>query len=152
MARTQPVKSSDDVNTILGVEIAGPLLLNLAWSNGSEAEIDLSTTAALEPFRSLNESLVFEAVEIGDWGHSLVWPGGVELGADALWLDTLAATGRDDARTFLTWRLRHGLTIQAAALALAVSEREVARYSNARTPVPKTILLACRGWEALQAA
>ena len=142
----------DRLNTIVAVEIAGPLVLGLSWSGGSHALIDLRHTASVEPYRALNDPSVFEAVEIGDWGHSLVWPGDIELGADTLWLDTLEASGREDASAFIRWRLRHGLSVAAASGALGVAEREIARFSNGETPVPRTILLACRGWEALQAA
>ena len=34
-----------------------------------------------------------------------------------------------------------------AAEALGLSRRMVAYYSNGEKPVPKTVLLACRGWE-----
>ena len=87
-------------------------------------------------------------MKIGDWGHSLVWPSGAEAGADALWLETLSAARRDDTRAFLEWRLRHGLSLTRAAEALGLSRRMVAYYSNGEKPVPKTVLLACRGWEA----
>ena len=63
-------------------------------------------------------------------------------------METLAATRRQDARAFLEWRLKHGLSLTAAAEALGLSRRVVADYSNGENPVPKTVLLACRGWEA----
>ena len=89
----------------------------------------------------------FAKVEVGDWGHSLAWPSGTELGADMLWLETLSATGHGDVRAFLEWRLRHALSLSKAAEALGVSRRMVAYYSNGEKRVPKPILLACRGWE-----
>ena len=91
----------------------------------------------------------FAKAKVGDWGHSLVWPSGAEAGADALWLETLAATRREDARAFLEWRLRHGLSLTRAAEALGLSRRMVAYYSNGEKPVPKTVLLACRGWDTM---
>jgi transcriptional regulator with XRE-family HTH domain len=69
------------------------------------------------------------------------------LGADSLWLETLSATGHDDARAFLQWRLRHGLSLSKAAEALGISRRMVAYYSNGDRNVPRPILLACLGWE-----
>jgi hypothetical protein len=76
----------------------------------------------------------------------------VELGAESLWLETLSATGRADTREFLEWRLRHGLSLTKAADALGVSRRMAAYYSNGEKPVPKPILLACKGWEVSHAA
>jgi Helix-turn-helix len=82
----------------------------------------------------------------------VVWPSGAELGADTLWLETLSATGHPDSRAFLEWRLRHGLSLSAAAQALGISRRMVAYYSNGERPVPRPILLACKGWEVERAA
>ena len=88
------------------------------------------------------------AVQLGDWGHSIVWPNGYELGADALWLDTLRATGHADAAEFLAWRLRNDLSLAKAAEALGLARRTVAYYSNGERRIPKAVLLACKGWEA----
>lgn len=138
---------TDKPRTIAAVRATGPASLHLSWSDGTEAEIDLTAVLADRAFAALRDLAEFARVEMGDWGHSLTWPSGAELGADALWLETLSATGRDDARTFLEWRLRHGLSLSKAAEALGVSRRMVAYYSNGEKKVPKPILLACRGWE-----
>jgi transcriptional regulator with XRE-family HTH domain len=66
--------------------------------------------------------------------------------------ETLSAIGRADTREFLQWRLRHGLSLNETAAALGVSRRMVAYYSNGEKPVPKPILLACKGWEVSHAA
>ena len=62
------------------------------------------------------------------------------------------AIGRGDAREFLEWRLRHGLSLSGAAEALGLSRRMVAYYSNGEKPVPRAILPACKGWEVKRAA
>ena len=63
-------------------------------------------------------------------------------------LATLTAIGRDDARQFLEWRLSNALSLARAAEELGLSRRTVAYYSNGTRAVPKTILLACKGWDA----
>jgi hypothetical protein len=125
--------------------------LSLTWRQAPEAIVDLSSTVAASPYRTLADVAVFSRVELGDWGHSVVWPGDIEIGADSLWLDSLTAWGRDDTRAFLEWRMRNGLSLSAAAEALGLSRRTVAYYSGGR-PVPRSILLACKGWDALKAA
>lgn len=110
--------------------------LRLEWSDGTLA--DLIVTGVPD----------CEVPELGDWGHSLVWPDGTEIGADSLWLQTLDAIGRGDARQFLEWRLANGLSLAKAADALGLARRTVAYYSNGDRPVPKTVLLACKGWDA----
>lgn len=138
----------DAMRTIKSVRATGPTRLRLAWSDGAEAELDLGDWLEKPTFAALRDPAEFARVKVGDWGHSLTWPSGVEAGADSLWLETLAVTRREGARAFLDWRMRHGLSLSAAAEALGLSRRMVAYYSNGEKPVPKTVLLACRGWEA----
>lgn len=146
------MNATDRMRTIEEAEAIAPARLKLRWSDGVVAEIDLTVLTKTPAFAALRDPVQFAQVEIGDWGHSLHWPGGEELGADALWLETLTATGRADARTFLEWRLRHGLSLSQAALALGISRRMVAYYSNGEKRTPKPILLACLGWEVSHAA
>ncbi len=146
------MSASDAMRTIEKARAVGPTRLRLAWSDGAAADVDLSEWLKKPAFAALRDPAEFAKVRIGDWGHSLVWPSGVEAGADALWLETLTAKRRDDTRAFLEWRLRHGLSLTRAAEALGLSRRMVAYYSNGEKPVPKTVLLACRGWEAAEAA
>lgn len=139
---------TDNTRTIVEVEATGPTSLRLAWSDGTRADLDLWHMLDDRAFAALREPVEFANVEVGDWGHSIAWSSGMELGAGTLWLESLAATGRDDARFFLEWRLRNALSLSKAAEALGLSRRMVAYYSNGEKPVPKAILLACRGWEA----
>jgi hypothetical protein len=142
------MSATDTMRTIERVRAVGPTRLNVLWSDAAQAEIDLQSWLDKPAFAALRDKAEFAKVQLGDWGHSLVWPSGVEAGADALWLETLSATRRDDTRAFLDWRLRHGLSLTRAAEALGLSRRMVAYYSNGEKPVPKTVLLACRGWKA----
>jgi hypothetical protein len=138
------------MRSIKRVEPTGPAQLRLAWSDGAEAELDLGEWLRKPAFAALRHAAEFAKVKIGDWGHSLEWPSGVEAGADALWLETLSATRRADSRAFLEWRLKNGLSLAGAAEALGLSRRMVAYYSNGEKRVPKTVLLACGGWEAMR--
>ena len=149
MAGVEPMNSADRTRTLTSVKAIGPGSLHVEWSNGMKVDLDLSTVLDDRAFAALRNPSEFSRAEIGDWGHSLAWPSGVELGADMLWLETLSATGHGDARAFLEWRLRHGLSLAKAAEALGVSRRMVAYYSNGERSVPKPILLACRGWEVV---
>jgi hypothetical protein len=144
--------TAETLRIISGVKAAGPQALEIAWSNGATAVVDFTETLRTAPYKSLRIAEVFAKAEVGEWGHSLVWPAEVEIGADSLWLDSLSVWGRDDTRAFLEWRLRNGLSLTGAAEALGLSRRQIAYYSSGEKTVPKPILLACRGWEALQAA
>jgi hypothetical protein len=139
---------SDRMRTITSVAATPPATLALDWSDGTSAAIDLTPSLRARALRALRDPHLFAQAHLGDWGHGVAWPDGTELGAETLWLETLTVIGRSDTRAFLEWRLRHGLSLSATAQALGVSRRMVAYYSNGEKPVPRPILLACRGWEA----
>ena len=130
--------NADWMRTIEAVETRPGSRMFLRWSDGTKAEVSLPKSFAARGGE----------VSVGDWGHSIVWPDGTELGADALWLETLSAIGRGDARQFLEWRLGNALSLARAAEELGLSRRTVAYYSNGTRAVPKAILLACKGWDA----
>lgn len=138
---------ADKMRTISAVKAIGATSLRLVWSDGTRADLDVKDVIAGRAFATLRDPAEFARVAVGEWGHGLAWPSGAELGADTLWRETLSATGHGDARAFLEWRLRHGLSLSKAAEAIGVSRRMVAYYSNGEMKVPKPILLACRGWE-----
>ncbi len=144
--------NSDTSRAIIAVKPNGPSVLDVRWSNGTCVRIDLSGALTDPGFAPLRDPSEFAKVRVGEWGHSVEWEAGPGLSADNLWLETLTATGHDDTRTFLEWRLRHGLSLNKAADALGLSRRMVAYYSNGEKRVPKSILLACRGWEVSEAA
>ncbi len=146
------MKAADHVRTIAEIHGWPPATLEIAWSDGTRAQLDVGQILGDPAFRGCRDPTIFAQVRVGDWGHSIEWPCGAELGAETLWLETLSATGRADTRAFLEWRLRHGLSLSGTAEALGLSRRMVAYYSNGEKRVPKSILLACKGWEASEAA
>ncbi|MGQ0622734.1 MAG: helix-turn-helix domain-containing protein [Panacagrimonas sp.] len=123
--------------------------LKLTWDNGVEAVIDLEPELRRsKTLRPLAESRRFKRAVLGEWGHSVSWGEDLELGADSLWRDTLRAQGKHDAVLLQDWRLRHGLTQQQGADAVGISRRMLNYYESGERPVPRTVVLACRGWEA----
>lgn len=138
----------DRMPTIKAVAPVGGHALHLCWSDGTEADIDMARVFPPQEMAVFGDADVFAAVALGDWGHSLEWPNGIDIGADRLWLETLTAIGRSDTRRFLEWRLRNGLSLTESANALGLSRRTIAYYSNGERTIPKAILLACTGWDA----
>ena len=102
---------SETTRTIAAVKAKAPASIALRWSDGTRAAIDLTSLLKERTFRALRDADAFAKVEVGEWGHSIVWPSGAELSAETLWLETLSATGHEDTRTFLEWRLKHGLSL-----------------------------------------
>ena len=146
------MRTADRIRTITAVAAKPRTTLSLQWSEGTLADIDLRAMLRGRAARALRDEAEFARVSLGEWGHSVAWPCGIELSAETLWLETLSATGRNDVRRFLEWRLRHGLSLSGAAQALGLSRRMIAYYSNGEKKIPRAILLACKGWEAGQAA
>lgn len=136
---------------IVAVEPCAGHSLRVAWASGVTWKVDLRKLVfGLRGLRPLRDPGAFSRAKVGEGGHSVAWPGELDVGADRLWELSLAQNGHDDAAEFLRWRWRHGLSLSASAEALGLSRRIVAYYSGGDRPVPRTVLLACKGWEAEQ--
>ena len=83
---------SDRMRTIEAVKASNGGL-HLLWSDGTEAKLALDSAV----LKAAGGEAELHKVRLGDWGHSIAWPNGYEIGADSLWLDTLRTTGREDA-------------------------------------------------------
>lgn len=77
----------------------------------------------------------------------------IQIGADTLWLDAQAQNATDEnTRLFAVWRAKYGLGLKQASEALGLTPRTISAYSNGARPVPRTVALACKGWEAMKLA
>jgi hypothetical protein len=133
---------------ITSVKYDGDYSLRIRWVSGKAMSVDLQEPIfRLKGMRSLRDEAVFAQVSRGEGGHSVVWPGQIDMGADRLWEMTLEQNGRMDAVEFMRWRWRHGLSLSQAAEALDLSRRQVAYYASGERPVPRYVLLALKGWE-----
>lgn len=134
---------------IASLKHAGEYKLRLRWVSGKTMVVDLSEPVRrLKGLRPLQDQSTFARAAKGEGGHSVVWPGEIDMGADRLWEMSLEQNGHLDALEFIRWRWRHGLSLSDAANALGLSRRQVAYYASGGRAVPRTVLLACKGWEA----
>jgi len=127
--------------------------LELTFTNGQHFELDMRDALAAYPgLAPLANGKAFEGAVLGDGGWTVEWPAlDIQIGADTLLLDALAQAAADEnTRIFIRWRLRHRMTLDQAAEALGVSARSISRYSSGREVVPRTLALACLGWETLE--
>ncbi len=110
---------------------------------------DVQRYPGLQP---LLEEGALGGASLGDDGWSVEWPEpDIQIGADTLYLDALAQNAVDEnTRIFINWRARTGLSLNKAAEALGVSARSITRYSSGREAVPRSLALACLGWDSLQ--
>ena len=130
----------DRMRTIKGVAAVGPASLRIDWSNGVSADLDLGLLIGDRAFAALREPEAFAAVQVGDWGHSLAWPSGAELGADALlartqsWNAIYATIVQlDGNKSFFTQsevaqvRARYSNSLESKLNTLDQSDREILR-------------------------
>jgi DNA-binding XRE family transcriptional regulator len=89
--------------------------------------------------------------KVGEHGASIVWGDeAAELDNMHLWLLEQEQRGTPlHAEAFRRWRARNRLTLDQAADALGLSRRMVGYYESGKSMIPKSIGLACAGWEAL---
>lgn len=135
------------------VQVMSANRLALTFINGQQFTLDLSNDLADYPgLHPLQRDDAFADAQLGDDGWTVEWPQlDIQLGADTLYLDAQAQNTTDEnTRIFIAWRARTGLPLAQAAQALGVSTRSITRYSNARESTPRTLTLACLGWDALQ--
>src|SRR5208282_1362817 len=134
---------------IAGVKYIDQYTLRVRWVNGTVTPVDLREPVhRLKGLKFLRDVRVFALAKKGEGGHSVVWSGDLDMGADRLWEMALEQQGRLDAVEFMRWRWRHGLSLSQAAEALGISRRQLAYYASGKHVVPRTVLLACKGWEA----
>ncbi len=126
--------------------------LSITFANDQRLTVDLthdvSTLPGLAPLK--NSKAWSEATT--QWGWSVEWPSlDIQIGADTLWLDALEQNASDPSlKQFLAWRSRHGLSLSDAAHALGLTPRTISAYGTGARPIPRYILLACKGWETEQ--
>ena len=127
--------------------------LALTFINGQELTVDLGMDIHAYPsLRPLLDREVFATAVVSDDGWIVEWlEPDIQIGADTLYMDALAQNAQDEnTRIFIDWRARTGLSLSEAAEALGVSARSISRYSNGREAVPRSLALACLGWDSLQ--
>ncbi|MFM2041677.1 MAG: hypothetical protein RLY86_253 [Pseudomonadota bacterium] len=139
---------NDGLPTLLAVTVEDGHTIRVTWANGAQEVVDLSPTLhrfrLYAPLRA--DPDLFRDLRLEDDGATLVWGDGrIDMPADAIW--DLARETMDNAE-FRCFLERNGLTLDAAAAALGISRRQVA-YFAADKPVPRTVALACRGFESL---
>lgn len=136
---------------IEAVEVVGPTQLHITWSTGECLAVDLAEPIhELKALAPLRDPAFFARVQVGEWGHSLVWSDEIDLGADRLYERCKEQIGELSPTQFDAWMKSHELSLTTAAEALGLSRRMIAHYRTGSRPIPKIVGLACKGWEAVQ--
>ena len=138
---------------ITAVQVIDAQHLVITWSTGETLDCDLATTISRHAvFAPLADPAVFSKVAVEEWGHGLDWPGGLDMGADRLYQLCREQAGLFSPIAFDGWIKNNRLSLSTAAEALGMTRRMIAHYRSGSRPIPKTVQLACIGWEALKKA
>jgi hypothetical protein len=136
--------------TLSGVQAVPPASLLLHYVDGEQFEVSL--VDMIKRRRSLDrlkDPEVFKSARVGDHGASVIWANDdeLELAADNLRARAVEQAGHASHEFIWNWMARNDLTLDKAAVALGVSRRMLAYYRSGLKPVPRTVALACLGWE-----
>jgi hypothetical protein len=130
------------------VEALAPYSLRTIWSTGEVLEVDVGDILRKIPALALAlDPEVFARVHIAEWGGSIEWFD-TEFGEDNLYAWAKEQAGEVSHEMFGDWMHRNDLSLTTAAEALGISRRMVSYYRTAHKAIPRSIWLACLGWEA----
>ncbi len=126
--------------------------LRLTYADGKTLEVDLrqwiETTSALAALKDPDR---FAQAKVGFGGHSVEWGDeSLELAADNLRNLAIEQSGGIGHERIWRWLAETGLTLQQAAQALGISRRMLIYYRDGEKPIPRTVWLACLGWQTLR--
>lgn len=126
-----------------------PATLQIQWSTGEALAADVSRLIKrFQLYAPLRSPAVFSKAKSDPWGHTVNWPGDIDMGADQLYELAREQGGEWGSERFAAWMMTHGLSLNAAADALGLSRRMIAYYRTGSRPIPRVVALAC---EALSA-
>lgn len=143
---------NQDPLRLTSVEPRSGQSLRLTYQDGQTFKVDLSEWIAhTRVMKPLADPALFAQARLGDWGTSVVWvEDELELGADNLRHLAVEQAGGIGHERLVTWMHEGKLTQERAADAIGVSRRMLNYYLRGVKPIPKTVGLACVGWQAEQ--
>jgi len=126
--------------------------LRLTYADDQTFEVDLSEWIhTSKTLATLSDKALFAQAKIGFAGRSVDWiEDELDLGADNLRNLAIEQAGGIGHERIWNWLHETGLTLEQAAEALGISRRMLIYYRDGEKPIPRTIWLACLGWEAVR--
>lgn len=97
------------------------------------------------------DTTLFSQAKVGFGGHGVDWvEDELDLGADNLRNLAIEQLGGIGHERIWNWLHETGLTLEQAADALGTSRRMLIYFRDGEKPIPRSIWLACLGWEAVR--
>lgn len=136
------------------IAVFAPSSLLLTFADGEQLPVKLDEIIARHPtLHRLSNPAVFATAAIGEWKDTVIWANddNLELAADNLRARAVEQAGECSHEHLWNWMAKHGMTLDRAAQELGLSRRMLAYYRSGEKPVPRTVALAMKGWDALYA-
>ncbi len=130
---------------LLAVQALAPYQLRTTWSTGEVLDVDVAMVMQGAAFAEIRKPEVFRTVHTD--GFSIEWFD-TELGPDNVYAWAKEQAGEVSHEMLGAWMLRNQLSLSGVAQALGISRRMVSYYRTAAKAIPRSIWLACLGWEA----
>lgn len=126
--------------------------LDITFADGSAGRVSIKEAVfSLPGLAPLQATGAFACAVLGEHGWEAEWPRhDIQIGADTLLADLLDQNSRTPADRFTAWRIRNGLSLAAASRELGITVRTASAYGSGARPIPRTVELACIGWEEEQ--
>ena len=134
---------------LTAVTSAADYCLNVSFVDGSCGIVNMKDFIfSLSGLAPLRDPVAFSGAVLGEYGWEAEWPRlDIQIGADTLFADMLDQRSETPADRFTVWRIRNGLSLSAASRELGVTVRTLSAYGSGARPIPRTVELACIGWE-----
>ena len=133
---------------LTAVEALMPYRLSTTWSTGEVLDVDVGDILRKIPVLApILDAEVFARAHIAEWGGSIEWFD-TEFGEDNVYAWAKEQAGEVSHEMFGDWMHRNDLSLTTAAEGLGISRRMVSYDRTAHKASPRSIWLACLGWEA----
>ena len=143
--------SEKNTNRLQSVSVEAGMVLAATYTGGNTIRVDLTDVVQrLEIFAPLESRREFRRATMVDFGWGVEWPCGASLDSDRLLEMALEQQGQVANVDFRRWQDRHQLSLTDAAKAIGLTRRTVSQYRTGARTVPRTVTLACKGWELEQ--
>jgi hypothetical protein len=127
--------------------------LLLTFADGEKFEVNLvDVITKLRALGPLKDQRLFMKARLGEFDDTVVWDedDSLELAADNLRAMGIEQAGGISHEFIVRWMYENNLNLETAAMALGMSRRMVAYYRSGAKAVPRTVALACLGWQAMR--
>jgi hypothetical protein len=126
--------------------------LRLTYADDQTFEVDLAEKIRkLKALAPLKDEALFKKAKKGFAGRSVDWiEDELDMGSDNLRHLAVEQVGGIGHERIWTWLHDTGMTLEQGAEALGISRRMLIYYRDGEKEIPRSIWLACLGWQAVR--